>query len=152
MAEDEVEKSLSVKELEVEYQRELWRSHSYEYCNLEGNDEDDDMTDFIWGDMQSTNGGMLRGQVISEDERKCSYLEWVDQEWPQSLKMCLAKLWSMNEEENRDRLRGSVENAEECSKMREKKRRMEHELIFFKLDYAKMVSVGEKLVLTELKA
>ena len=24
-------------------------------------------------------------------------MEWVDQEWPQSLKMCLAKLWRIYE-------------------------------------------------------
>ena len=53
MAEVEVEKSLSVKELAVEYQRELWRSHNYEYYNLEGGaedeDEDQDAVDFSWG-------------------------------------------------------------------------------------------------------
>ena len=75
--------------------------------------------------------------------------------------MCLAKLWSMYEEENKDRLRESVVNAEEYFKMREKKRKMENELRFFKLDYAKMVLAKEealsqlvsaKQVLTELKA
>ena len=35
--------------------------------------------------------------------------------------MCLAKLWSMYEEENRDRLRESVVNAEEYFKMQGKK-------------------------------
>ena len=57
--------------------------------------------------------------------------------------MCLAKLWSMYEEENRDRLRESVVNAEEYFKMREKKRKMENELRFLKLDFAKMVLVKE---------
>ena len=88
-------------------------------------------------------------------------MEWVDQEWPQSLKMCLAKLWSMYQEENRGRLRDSVVNAEEYLKMRDKKRKMENELIFFKSDFAKMVLAKEealsqlasaKQVLTELKA
>ncbi|KAE8779076.1 DNA-directed RNA polymerase II subunit RPB1 [Hordeum vulgare] len=36
VAEDEVEKSLSVDELVVEYQHEIWFSHYYEYYNLEG--------------------------------------------------------------------------------------------------------------------
>ena len=36
MTEIEEEKSLSVEESAVEYQCELWRSHYYEYCNLEG--------------------------------------------------------------------------------------------------------------------
>ena len=84
-------------------------------------------------------------------------MEWVDQEWPQSLKMCLAKLWSMYEEENRE----SVVNAEEYLKMRDKKLKVENELRFFKSDFAKMVLAKEealsqlaraKRVLTELKA
>ena len=88
-------------------------------------------------------------------------MEWVDQEWPQSLKMCLAKLWSMYEEENRRRLRESVVNAEEYLKMWDKKRKVENELRFFKSDFAKMVLAKEealsqlahaKRVLTELKA
>ena len=88
-------------------------------------------------------------------------MEWVDQEWPQSLKMCLAKHWSMYEEENKRRLRGSVVNAEEYFKMREKKRKMENEVKIFKSDFAKMVLAKEealsqlasaKQVLTELKA
>lgn len=81
---------------------------------------------------------------MHEDERKCSYLEWVDPKWPQSLKMCLAKLWSMYEEENRDRLRGNVVNAQEKFKILEEKRKMENELRFFKLGFAKMVCEMEE--------
>ena len=88
-------------------------------------------------------------------------MEWVDQEWPQSLKMCLAKLQSIYEEENRGRLRASFVNAEEYLKMRDKNRKVENELRFSKLDFAKMVLAKEdalsqlasaKQVLTELKA
>ena len=88
-------------------------------------------------------------------------MEWVDQEWPQSLKMRLAKLWSMYEEENIHRLRETIVNAEEYLKMRDKKRKVENELRFFKSDFAKMVLTKEealsqlaraKRVLTELKA
>ena len=88
-------------------------------------------------------------------------MEWVDQEWPQSLKMCLAKLWSMYEEENTRNLRESVVNVEAYFKMRDKKLKVENELRFFKLDFAKMVLAKEealsqlaraKRVLTELKA
>ena len=88
-------------------------------------------------------------------------MEWVDQEWPQSLKMCLAKLWSMYEEENTRRLRESVVNVEAYFKMRDKKLKVENELRFFKSDFAKMVLAKEealsqlaraKQVLTELKA
>ena len=88
-------------------------------------------------------------------------MEWVDQEWPQSLKMCLAKLGRMYEEENRGRLRESVVNAEEYLKMRDKNRKVENELRIFKSDFAKMVLAKEealsqltsaKQVLTKLKA
>ena len=89
-------------------------------------------------------------------------MEWVDKEWPQSLKMYLAKLWSMYEEENRGRLRESVVNAEAYFKMRDKKLKVENKLRFFlKLDFAKMVLAKEealfqlasaKQVLTKLKA
>ena len=67
----------------------------------------------------------------------------------------------MYEEENRGRLRGSVVNAEEYLKMRDKNRKVENELKFIKLDFAKMVLAKEealsqltraKQVLTELKA
>ena len=71
-------------------------------------------------------------------------MEWVDQEWPQSLKMCLAKLWSMYEEENTRRLRESVVNAEAYFKMRDKKLKVENELRFFKSDFAKMVLAKEE--------
>ena len=53
VAQVEVERILSVKESAVEYQRELWRSHYYEYYNLEGGaedeDEDEDAVDFSRG-------------------------------------------------------------------------------------------------------
>ena len=62
----------------------------------------------------------------------------------QPLKLCLAKLWSMYEEENRRRLRESVVNAEEYSKMRDKKRKVENELRIFKSDFAKMVLAKEE--------
>ena len=66
MAEVEVEKSLSVEASTVEYQCKLWRSHYYEYYNLEGGceDKDEDAVDFSRGDAESTNGGTSPGQVI----------------------------------------------------------------------------------------
>ena len=63
----------------------------------------------------------------------------------------------MYEEENRE----SVVNAEEYLKMRDKKRKVENDLIFFKSSFAKIVLAKEeelsqlaraKRVLTELKA
>ena len=77
------------------------------------------------------------------------------------MKMCLAKLWSMYEEENTRRLRESIVNAEAYFKMRDEKLKVENELRFFKSDFAKMVLAKEealsqlaraKQVLTELKA
>ena len=74
--------------------------------------------------------------------------------------MCLAKLWSMYEEENIGSLIGSVVNAKEYLKMRDKKRKVENKLRFFKSDFSKMVLAKEealsqlasaKQVLTELK-
>ena len=88
-------------------------------------------------------------------------MEWVDQEWPQSLKMCLTKLWSMYEEVNIARLRESLVNTEAYFKMRDKKLKVENELRFFKPDFANMVLAKEealsqlaraKWVLTALKA
>ena len=67
----------------------------------------------------------------------------------------------MYEEENRRRFRETIVNAEEYFKMQEKTRKMENELRFFKLDFAKMVLAKEealsqlvsaKQVLIELKA
>ena len=51
MVEVGVDKSLSVEESAVEYQRELWRNHYYEYYNLEGGaeNEDEDAVDFSRG-------------------------------------------------------------------------------------------------------
>jgi hypothetical protein len=49
VAEVEVEKSQSVEESAVEYQHELWRSHYYEYYNLEGGAEDENTVDFSRG-------------------------------------------------------------------------------------------------------
>ncbi|KAI5016251.1 hypothetical protein ZWY2020_006102 [Hordeum vulgare] len=68
VAEDKVEKILSVEESAVECQRELWCSHYYKYYNLEGGahdeDEDNDAVDFSRGDAQSTHDDMSPGQVI----------------------------------------------------------------------------------------
>ena len=67
----------------------------------------------------------------------------------------------MYEEENIGRLRESVVNTEEYLKMRDKKRKVDNELRFFKSNFAKMVLAKEealsqlaraKRVLTELKA
>ncbi|KAI4966536.1 hypothetical protein ZWY2020_040564 [Hordeum vulgare] len=69
MAEDEVEKSISIEESAVEYQRKLSCSHYYEYYNLEGGvedeDDDDGVVDFSRGEALFTNGDMLPGEFIN---------------------------------------------------------------------------------------
>ncbi|KAI4974859.1 hypothetical protein ZWY2020_048466 [Hordeum vulgare] len=68
MAEDEVEKSLSVEQSAVEDQRKLLRSHYYDYYYLVGSAEDEyedgDAVNFSRGDVQSTNDGMSPRQFI----------------------------------------------------------------------------------------
>ena len=49
----------------MEYQRELWRRHYYEYYHLEDEYEDDDAVELSMGDTECTNGGMLPGQVVN---------------------------------------------------------------------------------------
>ncbi|KAI4983618.1 hypothetical protein ZWY2020_025484 [Hordeum vulgare] len=105
----------------------------------------------FFNDLSSSSSSSDDSLTI-RDEWKCSYLEWDDQEWPQSLKMCLAKLRSMYEEVNRDSLIESVVNIEEHFKMREEMRKMEHALRYIKLGYAKMMLVSAKEVFTKLKA
>ena len=62
VAKVEVKKSLPVEESAMEYQRELWRSHYYEYYNLEGGAEDKD--EGKSSTAESYNGSMSPGQVI----------------------------------------------------------------------------------------
>ena len=50
----------------------------------------------------------------------------------------------MYEEENRGRLRESLVKTEAYFKMRDKKLKVENELRFFKLDFAKMVLAKEE--------
>ena len=65
------------------------------------------------------------------------------------LKFCLAEIWHLYDREGSERLRDNVNNVEENCKIRGEKRKMEYELRFFKLDFAKMVGDKEE-ALTEL--
>ena len=73
-------------------------------------------------------------------------MEWIDPEWPATLKMSLARVWGMYEDENKLRLRENVVNAEENFRVVKEK---EKDLRFFKLDFAKMVADKEQAI-TEL--
>ena len=76
-------------------------------------------------------------------------MEWIDPEWPATLKMSLARVWGMYQDDNRLRLRENVVNAEENFRVVKEKEKMEKDLRFFKLDFAKMVADKEQAV-TEL--
>ena len=76
-------------------------------------------------------------------------MEWIDPEWPATLKMSLARVWGMYEDENKLRLRENVVNAEENFRVVKEKEKMENDLRFFKLDFAKMVADKEQAI-TEL--
>ena len=73
-------------------------------------------------------------------------MEWVDPEWPDAMKMSLARIWSMYEEETKQNLRQNVLNAEENLKILEEKKKLEKELSNFKLDFATMVAEKEQAI------
>nr|XP_020166050.1 uncharacterized protein LOC109751585 [Aegilops tauschii subsp. strangulata] len=75
---------------------------------------------------------------------KCSYLEWVDPEWPAPLKMSLARIWGMYEDENKLRLQDNVVHAEENLRVVREKEKMEKDLRFFKVNFAQMVAEKEQ--------
>ena len=91
VAKVEVEKTLSIEVSAVEYQRELWRSHYYEYYNLEGGaeDEDEDAVDFSRGARSPPTA------ACRQDKSSTSHLtpamhrpgRWVD-----LLKLCVLRL------------------------------------------------------------
>ncbi|XBI90396.1 hypothetical protein VPH35_028029 [Triticum aestivum] len=63
--------------------------------------------------------------------------------------MSLARVWGMYEDENKLRLRENVVNAKENFRVVKEKEKMEKDLRFFKLDFAKMVADKEQAI-TEL--
>ncbi|XBI35550.1 hypothetical protein VPH35_121217 [Triticum aestivum] len=82
-------------------------------------------------------------------ELKCNYLEWIDPEWSVAMQFTLIELWSMYNKEIDDRLKQNVELGERNFKLVGEKRKMEEDLRFFKLDFAKMVADKEDAI-TEL--
>ncbi|KAE8811261.1 putative disease resistance protein RGA4 [Hordeum vulgare] len=79
-------------------------------------------------------------------EEKCCYVEWMDPEWSVAMQFCIGQLWSMHDKENEDRSRDNLKLGEENFKIVGEKRRMEEELRFFKLDFAKMVADKEEAI------
>uniref|UniRef100_A0A8I6WKR4 Uncharacterized protein n=1 Tax=Hordeum vulgare subsp. vulgare TaxID=112509 RepID=A0A8I6WKR4_HORVV len=62
------------------------------------------------------------------------------------MQFCIGQLWSMHDKENEDRIRDNLKLGEENFKIIGQKRRMEEELRFFKLDFAKMVAHKEETI------
>ena len=56
-------------------------------------------------------------------------MEWIDPEWPATLKMSLARVWGMYEDGNKLRLRENVVNAEENFRVVKEKEQMEKDCI-----------------------
>ncbi|KAE8790947.1 putative CBL-interacting protein kinase 13 [Hordeum vulgare] len=68
----------------------------------------------------------------------------VDPEWPPQLKMRLARVWDMYEDENKLRLTDNLANAKENLKVLKEKEKMEKHQRFFKIDFAKMLADKEQ--------
>ncbi|KAI4982725.1 hypothetical protein ZWY2020_023217 [Hordeum vulgare] len=109
---------------------------------------------------QSVDSGRRFLGCAQKEGPKCGYVEWVDPEWPPQLKTTLGRLWDMYEDENKLRLSDNLANAEGNFKVLKEKEKMEKDLRFFKLDFAKMVADKEwalaeigntKIALTDLK-
>ncbi|KAE8788756.1 putative CBL-interacting protein kinase 13 [Hordeum vulgare] len=75
-----------------------------------------------------------------KDVHKCNYVEWVDPEWPDALKMSLAHIWSMHAEETRQMLKPNVE---ENLKILREEEKIEDKLRQYKFDFAKVVAEKE---------
>ncbi|EMS67595.1 Putative CBL-interacting protein kinase 13 [Triticum urartu] len=88
-------------------------------------------------------------ESVDSGRRFLGCAQKVDPEWPPQLKMSLARMWDMYEEEVNLMLRQNVLNDEENFRVVKEKEKMEQDLRFFKLDFAKMVADKEQAI-TEL--
>ncbi|KAE8803636.1 putative CBL-interacting protein kinase 13 [Hordeum vulgare] len=77
---------------------------------------------------------------------KCNYVQWVDPKWPDALKLSLASIWSMHDEEKRQRLRKNVLNVEDYLKTLRGKKKIEDKLRLFMLDFSKIVAEKEHAI------
>uniref|UniRef100_A0A8I6WJB9 Zinc finger GRF-type domain-containing protein n=1 Tax=Hordeum vulgare subsp. vulgare TaxID=112509 RepID=A0A8I6WJB9_HORVV len=93
---------------------------------------------------QSVDSGRRFLGCAQKEGPKCGYVEWVDPEWPPQLKTTLDRMWDMYEDENKTRLSDNLANAEGIFKVLKEKEKMEKDLRFFKLDFAKMVADKEQ--------
>uniref|UniRef100_A0A8I6XJG1 Zinc finger GRF-type domain-containing protein n=1 Tax=Hordeum vulgare subsp. vulgare TaxID=112509 RepID=A0A8I6XJG1_HORVV len=93
---------------------------------------------------QSVDSGRRFLGCAQKEGPKCGYVEWVDSEWPPQLKTTLGRLWDMYEDENKTRLSDNLANAEGIFKVLKEKEKMEKDLRFFKLDFAKTVADKEQ--------
>ncbi|XP_037481561.1 uncharacterized protein LOC119359496 [Triticum dicoccoides] len=61
---------------------------------------------------QSVDSGRRFLACAHKEVPKCTYVEWIDPEWPEALKMSLATIWSMYEEETKQSLKENVLSTE----------------------------------------
>ncbi|XBJ06229.1 hypothetical protein VPH35_024877 [Triticum aestivum] len=98
---------------------------------------------------ESVDSGRRYLACAQKEIPKCKFVEWIDPEWLATLKMSLARVWGMYDDENKLRISENLHLAEENLRVVREKEKMDKELKFFKLDFAKMVADKEQAV-TEL--
>ncbi|KAE8782640.1 cbl-interacting protein kinase 13 [Hordeum vulgare] len=92
------------------------------------------------------NGVTFLMNYLLAVEEKCCYLEWIDPEWSVAMQFCIGQLWSMHDKENEDKIRENLKLGEENFKIIVEKRKMEEEVRFLKVDFAKMVAEKEEAI------
>ena len=55
----------------------------------------------------------------------CGFVEWVDPEWPQTMKKALAKLWAMYEDINKAKIQLDIKHVEVIHKLTQEKKEVE---------------------------
>ncbi|XBJ04406.1 hypothetical protein VPH35_023350 [Triticum aestivum] len=98
---------------------------------------------------ESVDSGRRYLACAQKEIPKCNFVEWIDPEWPATLKMSLARVWGMYDDENKLRISENLHLAEENLRVVREKEKMEKDPRFFKLDFAKMVADKEQAI-TEL--
>ncbi|XBJ04357.1 hypothetical protein VPH35_023304 [Triticum aestivum] len=98
---------------------------------------------------ESVDSGRRYLACAQKGSPKCNFVEWIDPEWPATLRMSLARVWGMYDDENKLRISENLHLAEENLRLVREKEKMEKDLRFFKLDFAKMVTDKEQAI-TEL--
>lgn len=77
----------------------------------------------------------------------CGFQAWVDDEWPETLKNCLNKLWDMYNSSCSGRIHDQVEHDKAVSVLREEKERVQKKYSTLMADVNKFVEATEQRVL-----